>query len=90
MFLRLVFAGFSSQFCRSCSQVCTTLIRVEFLKLRLENMNTSNDVETEREAQPNPKRKQLSNGQRAAIVRALLERSENKVLKRGAVNEVAR
>ena len=31
-------------------------------------MNSSNDVETEREAQPNPKRKQLSNEQRVAIV----------------------
>ena len=53
-------------------------------------MNSSNDVETEREAQPNPKRKQLSNEQRAAIIQALLECSRNKVLKRGSINEVAR
>ena len=53
-------------------------------------MNSSNDVETEREAQPNPKRKQLSNEHRAVIVQALLERSTNKVLKRGAINEVTR
>mmetsp|Transcript_19480 Transcript_19480/g.28657 ORF Transcript_19480/g.28657 Transcript_19480/m.28657 type:complete len:248 (-) Transcript_19480:593-1336(-) len=53
-------------------------------------MNSSNDVETEREAQSNPKRKQLSNEQRAAIVQALLERSTKKVLKRGAIYEVAR
>ena len=53
-------------------------------------MNSSNDAETEREAQPNPRKKQLSNEQRAAIVQALLERSTNKVLKRGAINEVAR
>ena len=53
-------------------------------------MNSSNDVETEQEAQVNHKRKQLSNGQRAAIVQALLERSTNKVIKRGAINEVAR
>ena len=39
-----------------------------FLTLQLESMNSSNDVETEHEAQPNPKRKQLSNEQRAAIV----------------------
>ena len=53
-------------------------------------MNSSNDGETAREDhQPNSKRKQLSNEKRAAIVQALLERSTNKVLKRGAINEVA-
>ena len=65
-------------------------IQIQFLKLRLESMNSSNDLETEREAQPNPKRKQSSNEQRAAIVKALLERSTNKVLRSGAINEVAR
>ena len=53
-------------------------------------MNSFNDVETEHEAQPNPKRKVLSNEKRAAIVQALLECLTNKVLKRGAINEVAR
>ena len=44
-----------------------------------ESMKSSNDVETECEAQPNPKRKQLSNEQRAAIVQSLLEYLTNKV-----------
>ena len=86
----LVFARLSPQYYRSCGQVCATHIQIQFLKLRLESMNGSNDVETEREAQPNRSRKQLSNEQRAVIVQALLERSTNKILKRGAINKVAR
>ena len=35
-------------------------------------MNSSNDVETEQEAQINHKWKQLGNAQRAAILQALL------------------
>ena len=51
-------------------------------------MNSLNDVETKCEGQRKPKRNQLSNRQRVAIVQALLEHSTNKVLKRDAINEV--
>ena len=52
-------------------------------------MSASNGAEIQGEGQPSPGRGQLGNEKRTTIVQTLLERSKDKVLRKGAVKEVA-